>query len=103
MPKFRKIPVEIEARRIPLGASREEVEEISRWIKDNLTDINNLPDATVGWYQRYLFSKPHTKVIEIPTLEGVMEAVEGDWIIQGVAGEFYPCKNDIFEKTYEPV
>lgn len=39
----------------------------------------------------------------IPTLEGVMEASENDWIIKGVNGEFYPCKPDIFEKTYEPV
>ncbi len=39
----------------------------------------------------------------IPTLEGVMQADEGDWIIRGVEGEFYPCKPDIFEKTYERV
>ncbi len=38
----------------------------------------------------------------IPTLEGVMEASEGDFIIKGISGEFYPCKPDIFEKTYEP-
>ena len=36
-------------------------------------------------------------------LEGVMEAVIGDYIIKGVQGEFYPCKPDIFDKTYEPV
>jgi hypothetical protein len=39
----------------------------------------------------------------IPTLEGVMRADIGDWIIRGVAGEFYPCKPDIFEATYEAV
>jgi hypothetical protein len=38
----------------------------------------------------------------IPTLEGLMIASEGDFIIKGVNGEFYPCKPDIFEKTYEP-
>jgi len=38
----------------------------------------------------------------IPTLEGDMYASEGDWIIKGVKGEFYPCKPDIFEMTYEP-
>lgn len=38
----------------------------------------------------------------IPTLEGVMWASVGDWIIKGVQGEFYPCKPDIFEATYEP-
>lgn len=39
----------------------------------------------------------------IPTLEGDMKASKGDWIIKGVQGEFYPCKPDIFEATYEPV
>jgi len=39
----------------------------------------------------------------ISTLEGEMRAGPGDWIIKGVAGEFYPCKNDIFKMTYEPV
>lgn len=39
----------------------------------------------------------------IETLEGVMEAKPNDWIIKGVSGEFYPCKPDIFEKTYEAV
>lgn len=37
----------------------------------------------------------------IHTLEGDMEAAPGDWIIKGVQGEFYPCKPDIFEQTYE--
>lgn len=39
----------------------------------------------------------------IPTLEGEMLVSLGDWIIEGVNGEFYPCKPDIFEKTYEKV
>ena len=41
--------------------------------------------------------------IIIPTLEGNMTANTGDFIIRGVNGEFYPCKPDIFEKTYEKV
>ena len=41
------------------------------------------------------------KVIVIPTLEGDMVAVPSDYIIKGVAGELYPCKEDIFHKTYE--
>jgi len=41
-------------------------------------------------------------VLYIQTLEGDMMATLGDWIIKGVNGEFYPCKPDIFEKTYEP-
>lgn len=41
--------------------------------------------------------------LEIQTLEGVMRANFGDWIIKGVLGEIYPCKPEIFEQTYEPV
>lgn len=41
--------------------------------------------------------------MRIPTLEGTMLATENDWVIRGVNGELYPCKPDIFEKTYEPV
>ncbi len=44
--------------------------------------------------------KPH---FTIKTLEGDMRAGYGDWIIQGVKGELYPCKPDIFEETYELV
>lgn len=39
----------------------------------------------------------------IPTLEGIMRAEIGDYIIRGVKGEFYPCRADIFEKTYDEV
>lgn len=41
--------------------------------------------------------------IKITTLEGVLTADIGDWIIKGIKGEFYPCKSDIFEATYEAV
>lgn len=43
------------------------------------------------------------KEMDIQTLEGTMHANVGDWVITGVNGEQYPCKPDIFEKTYEPV
>lgn len=41
--------------------------------------------------------------VDIPTLEGVMRASRGDYVIKGVKGEFYPCKPDIFEASYERV
>ena len=41
--------------------------------------------------------------VGINTLEGFMSVEPGDWIIKGIKGEFYPCKPDIFEATYEPV
>ena len=47
------------------------------------------------------FGEPNTLTIE--TLEGDMLARIGDFIIKSIDGEFYPCKPDIFEKTYEPV
>lgn len=42
-------------------------------------------------------------LVYIDTLEGTMKASHGDYIIKGVNGEFYPCKPDVFEKTYEAV
>jgi hypothetical protein len=44
-----------------------------------------------------------TPALEIKTLEGYIVASQGDWIIKGIKGEFYPCKPDIFAATYEPV
>ena len=39
----------------------------------------------------------------VETLEGPLNIVDGNWIIKGVKGEFYPCRSDIFKETYEPV
>ena len=88
MPRYRKKPVEVEA----IQFTGDNAAMLVEWIGNG-----------ADWYQRYLMGEPETKVIEIPTLEGTMEAVEGDWIIQGVQGEFYPCKPDIFDQTYESV
>lgn len=49
------------------------------------------------------YGDPKDFSIVIVTLEGEMRAVKGDWIIRGIKGEYYPCKPDIFEATYEPV
>lgn len=46
---------------------------------------------------QYLGSEPYP----IETLEGTMLANNGDWIITGIKGERYPCRNDIFQATYE--
>lgn len=53
-------------------------------------------DLPAGCYER-------SGNIYIDTLEGVLHVAPGDWIITGVNGEKYPCKPDIFAKTYEPV
>lgn len=39
----------------------------------------------------------------IETLEGTMKAIPGDWIVTGISGEQYPCKDNIFRNTYEPI
>lgn len=43
------------------------------------------------------------EVLVIHTIEGGMTASPGDWVIRGVRGEYYPCKPDVFDQTYEPV
>jgi len=52
---------------------------------------------------RNISSISGTSHLAIKTLEGNMKISHGDWIIRGVQGEYYPCKPDIFEKTYEKV
>jgi len=59
---------------------------------DDFIDVNFQVNLSTG--------KP---TLIIPTLEGDHEAKKGDFIIKGIAGEFYPCKPDIFEQTYEEI
>ena len=80
MAKFRKKPVIIEAKQLMFNTASQS--EIAEW-------CNGKKGLDGG--------------VIIHTLEGDMVANTGDWIIKGVNGEFYPCKPDIFEKTYELV
>ena len=52
---------------------------------------------------RGVIYNPIDRTVEIKTLEGMMRAGIGDWIIKGVKGEIYPCKDDIFRMTYDEV
>jgi hypothetical protein len=83
--KFRKKPV---------------VVEVMQFDGENGLEIEKWADGFVDSMQSPLDGH---KYLQISTLEGVMLAGRGDWIIRGVNGEFYPCKSDIFEKTYEEV
>lgn len=84
MAKFRKKPVVIDA--VKFDGTREGVTEIEKFI-----------GSECGFHSRgNVFS------MWIDTLEGGHTASPGDWIIRGVAGEYYPCKPGIFEQTYEP-
>lgn len=90
--KYRKKPVVIEAVQFTESSTPGRGYEVAAWCGGRFnTDVKPSDHTDV----RYSIS--------IPTLEGVMTANEGDWIIRGVQGEFYPCKPDIFEATYEPV
>ena len=94
--KYRKKPVEIEAVQLTFA----------NW--SEICDFVQLPWGTEGVHGCYsdkgVESDSGEKIgLIIPTLEGDMLANENDYIIKGVHGEFYPCKPDIFEETYEPV
>lgn len=87
MSRWRKKPVEVEA---------------VRWAGDNWSEVYDWimkhgPDMQDPGIHR----RGHE--ITISTLEGEMTASVGDWIIKGVKGEFYPCKPDVFETSYEEV
>lgn len=80
--KFRKKPVVIEA--VQWRGTNQD--EMSLFLQRGVTVIGSM----------------HSPKLVIVTLEGEMNADVGDWIIRGVAGEFYPCKPHIFTETYEP-
>ena len=81
--KFRKKPVVIEAAQFM--ATKESFDAV-------------LALGDIKWEPGLMGSETFI----VKTLEGEHVASKGDWIIKGVNGEFYPCKPDIFEKTYEP-
>lgn len=83
--KFRKKPVVIEAIQFDGTNCFEILRFMGRGQDIFDADLNNTDWPTIN------------------TLEGDMRTKPGDWIIKGVAGEFYPCKPDIFEQTYEKV
>ena len=90
MATYRKKPVEVEAYQILLGMT---VEDFPVW----------LYNAYNSETSRKVFFDFEAQKWAIQTLEGIMYANYGDYIIKGIAGELYPCKPDIFEATYELV
>jgi hypothetical protein len=81
--RVRKLPVEVEA----MQFTRESYGAVRDWLGKS--------------FGRVAVMNGGPSVIRIKTLEGVMAASRGDWIVKGVKGEFYPVKPDIFEQTYE--
>lgn len=89
MPKFRKKPIVIDA--------------VKYTGRGNIADTAP-PDWIWGALKSgILYATNGDDPFIIKTLEGDMTVDPGDWIIRGVNGELYPCKPDIFEKTYDPV
>jgi hypothetical protein len=89
--QYRKKPVVIEA---------------ITWTGKNFDEAMNFMQNSGGHKGAYEDAEElalKTKQLKIRTLEGTMTASIGDYIIKGVKGEFYPCKPDIFEATYEKV
>ena len=80
MGRYRKTPVVIEA---------------IRWTGTNCIEMDDFSGGLENTYHK-------AGKFFIRTLEGTMVADEGDWLIRGIQGEFYPCKPDIFEATYDP-
>lgn len=101
MAKYRKKPVIIEAVQYIRGQEVPAVEFLGGYDR-NIHEVRigeyetDVAKFTMDWYDQGCS-------IDIKTLEGLMHVSDGDWIIKGVNGEFYPCKPDIFEKTYEKV
>ncbi len=89
MAKYRKKPVVVEA---------------VKWTGENFEELANLISSLeVGRPKRRAVYDESDMTLKIKTLEGVMKAQPGDFIIKGIKGEIYPCKPDIFEATYEAV
>lgn len=89
--KYRKIPIEIEAFR--LG-----IDFIPDWFMDKVSSNEIILREKSTGFQHYDDTNA-----DIQTLEGVMHANYGDYIIKGIQGEIYPCKPEIFKNTYERV
>lgn len=90
MTLYRKKPVEIEARQLPDPEKAQDA-------------AGRFGDIAIWCGGEVDICAVDGPCILINTLEGQMKAVIGDWVIKGVKGEFYPCKPDIFEETYEKV
>ena len=88
--KYRKKPVIIEA----VKWDGNNIDSIVKFCGNDV-DVDIMPNGNDH--------EPDIYIITIFTLEGAMRASIGDYIIKGVNGEFYPCKPDIFEKTYERI
>ena len=94
--KYRKKPVVIEAVQLNWRNWNDVCGFLGNIVSDENPGRHGEASDTCGEEAPYIN-------LTIPTKEGDHTALHGDYIIKGVQGEFYPCKPDIFEATYEPV
>ena len=99
--KYRKKPVVIEAMRFDTSSYSAMI-EVARWC-GGLICLGHEVKTPLGSEAKASDWTDVAYWLDIPTLEGVMKASPGDYIIRGVQGELYPCKPNIFEDTYEVV
>lgn len=102
--KYRKRPVEIEAMRLQGDASN--AMSVYWWVENNTLGSFEPLDVIEGrkpYPESGVSIDPRDGRMIISTLEGLHWVDLGDYVIKGVKGEFYPCKPDIFEMTYEEV
>ena len=98
MRKYRKLPVIIEA--VELKFTHYSIKKCIEFMGQN---VDTSSYETNRRFDDYVDQVSSRGFLEIDTLEGVMKASEGDFIIRGVNGEFYPCKPDVFNRTYEEI
>ena len=97
--KYRKKPIVIEA----IQWKGENEVEVYRFLSGIKDFCGSVPQHGTYFYIDYNQTGYGNGGLFIKTLEGDMLARKGDYIIKGVNGEFYPCKMDIFKKTYDEV
>ena len=85
--KFRKKPIEIEAEQFVIWDFKN--------MPDNVTILGNI-------YAVFNTNTPHPYIV-IPALGGNVKCYHLDWVCKGIKDELYPCKSDIFDKTYEKI
>lgn len=100
--RFTKRPVTVEAVRYREDITIIEALDVCDWIIGGGYPWITHADADAGEADKGIRLDPADGGLIIRTLEGDMKVSPGDWIIRGAAGEFYPCKPDIFEATYAP-
>jgi hypothetical protein len=89
MARYRKKPIEIDA-----------VRNTGDWAPI-IAFLDSVGAARVPFGHRPPITRNDDGTLNIETPEGVMRADVGDWLIRGIKGEFYPCKPDVFDATYE--